>query len=62
MRIILVGLVVVLTVLAQNPRTREVDELNWMEFKALVPEKINTVLMAIRYGAVTGTRHIIQVK
>lgn len=45
MRIILVGFVVALTVLAQNPRTREVDELNWMEFKDLVPGKINTVLI-----------------
>ncbi len=30
---------------AQNPNTREMDRINWMEFAEFVPEKINTVLL-----------------
>ncbi|MFC3880525.1 creatininase family protein [Algoriphagus namhaensis] len=29
----------------QNPSTREMDRINWMEFAEFVPEKINTVLL-----------------
>lgn len=29
----------------QNPSTREMDRINWMEFADFVPEKINTVLL-----------------
>ncbi|NVJ85744.1 MAG: creatininase family protein [Algoriphagus sp.] len=30
---------------AQNPSTREMDRINWMEFAEFVPEKIQTVLL-----------------
>lgn len=30
---------------AQNPSTREMDRINWMEFSEFVPEKITTVLL-----------------
>ena len=30
---------------AQNPSTREMNDINWMEFKEVVPAKINTVLL-----------------
>lgn len=30
---------------AQNPSTREMDRINWMEFAEFVPEKITTVLL-----------------
>lgn len=30
---------------AQTPSSRWMDELNWMEFRALVPEKIQTVIL-----------------
>lgn len=57
MRIILVGLIVALTILGQSPRTREVDELNWMEFKDLVPGKITTVLIPTGTLEAHGVTH-----
>ncbi len=32
---------------AQSPTTRELDRLNWMEFREWVPDKIDTVLLPI---------------
>lgn len=32
---------------AQQPRTRSMDDLNWMEFRELVPAKIKTVLVTV---------------
>jgi creatinine amidohydrolase len=34
-----------ITFAQQNPTTREMDRINWMEFADFVPEKINTVLL-----------------
>lgn len=48
---------VVSTVSAQTPRTREIDELNWMEFKDLVPQKINTVLIPTGTVEAHGVTH-----
>jgi len=42
---------------AQTPRTREVDELNWMEFRDLVPSKINTVLIPVGTVEAHGVTH-----
>jgi len=33
--------------LAQEPRTRSMDELNWMEFRQLVPSRVKTVLVTV---------------
>jgi creatinine amidohydrolase len=43
--------------LAQPPRTREVDELNWMEYQALVPGKIDTVLIPVGTVEAHGVTH-----
>jgi len=32
---------------AQQPSSRQMDDLNWMEFKQLVPAKINTVILTV---------------
>ncbi len=32
---------------AQQPSTRSMDDLNWMEFRQLVPEKIKTVIVTV---------------
>lgn len=42
---------------AQTPRSREVDELNWMEFRDLVPAKINTVLIPVGTVEAHGVTH-----
>lgn len=42
---------------AQTPRTREVDELNWMEFRDLVPSKITTVLIPTGTVEAHGVTH-----
>jgi creatinine amidohydrolase len=38
-------LIQTITFAQQNPSTREMDRINWMEFADFVPEKINTVLL-----------------
>ncbi|WP_031500812.1 creatininase family protein [Bryobacter aggregatus] len=43
--------------LAQAPRTREADELNWMEYKDLVPAKINTILFPTGTVEAHGVAH-----
>lgn len=45
MKIAMLILAIAATLLGQAPRTREVDELNWMEYRDLVPAKIQTVLI-----------------
>jgi creatinine amidohydrolase len=42
---------------AQSPRTREIDELNWMEFRQLVPQKIQTVLIPTGTVEAHGVTH-----
>ena len=41
----------------QAPRTREADELNWMEYKDLVPGKINTILIPTGTIEAHGVAH-----
>jgi creatinine amidohydrolase len=43
--------------LAQAPRTREIDELNWMEFRDLVPKRIRTVLIPTGTVEAHGVTH-----
>ncbi len=43
--------------LAQVPRTREIDELNWMEFRDLVPKRIQTVLIPTGTVEAHGVTH-----
>ncbi len=45
MRLLLAGLISVVCLFAQPPRTREMSDLNWSEFRDLVPSKIQTVLL-----------------
>ena len=45
MKFVLAGLASVLCLLAQEPRTRELSDLNWSEFRGLVPSRIETVLL-----------------
>lgn len=42
---------------AQSPRTREIDELNWMEFKQLVSQRIQTVLIPTGTVEAHGVTH-----
>jgi creatinine amidohydrolase len=42
---------------AQAPRTREIDELNWMEFRGLVPGRIQTVLIPTGTVEAHGVTH-----
>jgi creatinine amidohydrolase len=51
------AVLVLSTVSAQTPRTREIDELNWMEFKELVPQKINTILIPTGTVEAHGVTH-----
>ncbi|MDX2268141.1 MAG: creatininase family protein [Bryobacter sp.] len=43
--------------LAQGPRTREMEGLNWMEFQKLVPAQINTVLLPVGTVEAHGVTH-----
>lgn len=45
MKILMAGLTLALCLNAQQPRTREMSDLHWSEFSALVPSKIETVLL-----------------
>lgn len=45
--LLLLGSLVAATAHAQQPSSRSMDDLNWMEFKQLVPSKINTVLLTV---------------
>ncbi|MCX6613467.1 MAG: creatininase family protein [Acidobacteria bacterium] len=53
----LFAFVFALNLAAQSPRSREVDELNWMEFKDLVPSKINTILIPVGTVEAHGVTH-----
>jgi creatinine amidohydrolase len=45
MRLIVGAVVLAAALAAQEPRTREMNDLNWMEFRELVPARIRTVLL-----------------
>ena len=57
MRIAILILTIAATVAAQTPRTRQADELNWMEYKDLVPGKINTILIPTGTIEAHGVAH-----
>lgn len=46
MALVFLGLIPAITH-AQQPSSRSMDDLNWMEFKQLVPAKIDTVLLTV---------------
>ncbi len=56
MRIAL-GMMLAWGLAAQSPRTREIDELNWMEFQKLVPGQIQTVLIPTGTVEAHGVTH-----
>lgn len=45
--LLLAGVLVPLSGLAQQPSTREMNDLNWMEFRRLVPAQIRTVILTV---------------
>lgn len=45
--VLLLSLVVPLSIRAQQPSTRAMDDLNWKEFQQLVPAKIKTVIVTV---------------
>ncbi len=57
MKPLLFTLALASTLLAQAPRTREVDELNWMEYRDLVPSKIKTILIPTGTVEAHGVTH-----
>lgn len=46
-RLILLLMLAALPVAAQSPRTRSMDDLNWMEFAELVPARHRTVILTV---------------
>ena len=57
MKFVLAGLASVLCLLAQEPRTRELSDLNWSEFRGLVPSRIETVRLPTGTVEANGVIH-----
>jgi creatinine amidohydrolase len=57
MKMTFFALCFVTVLFGQAPRTREIDDLNWMEFKDLVPSKIQTVLIPTGTVEAHGVTH-----
>jgi len=57
MKILILAFILCLGLVGQTPRTREVDELNWMEFKDLVPARTTNVLIPTGTVEAHGVTH-----